>query len=190
MRAHMLAVVVALGILGWSAGSIADYLTSDAKPAPVVQEVVKHEHKHDAAPTAEQLIPVMPSECNAKALADVQSYLGHVDTITWIWADLPSKVAGYAYAGSNTIALDVDLECGWVPSVVMHEWMHIATYGTYGEYPAGKQGGELISELIADCGSETLGNRFGYQTYTNYANRAGGCTDNINVMVKHILNTY
>lgn len=187
----MLAVIVGLGILGWFMGSVADYLTREAKPAPVDQEVViTHEHKHDAAPTADQLVPVVPSECHAKALVEVQGYLGHAKTIVWVWADLPNKVAGYAYADSNTIAIDPGFDCGWVPSVAMHEWMHIATFGAYGEYPEGQHGGEKLSELIADCGSKTLGERFGYPTYTNYANRAGGCTDDVNVMVKHILNTY
>lgn len=146
------------------------------------------EMAHDEHPSSDSLVPVTASECHAQTLAEVKAKLARTDEITWLWADLPDDVAGYAYSG-NVIALDPGYDCKWTASVAMHEWMHIASFHIIG-WSDDSHNGESVDELIADCGSKILGERFGYPTYTNYADRAGGCTEEINETVIRILQTY
>jgi hypothetical protein len=189
MRLRDIGVAALLILLAVAGGSLVrDLLASEvASPPPVVAEVGRHKHDN-GAPLVDDLVPVVAPECHAATLAEVQAKLSPLAGITWVWADLPDSAAGYAYA-PNVIAMDPSVDCGWVPSIALHEWMHLATWEAYGEYPHGSENGETVAELVADCGSELLGKRFGYPTYTNYANRAGGCSTAVVAHVRHILET-
>jgi len=190
------ALLILLAVVGGS--FLQASLTTQAPVPPVEPEVEMTSaplHDHEEPAYTSDLVIMEPSECQATALANVIPRLSGAGSVTWVWAALPAtprgtKAAGYAYADHNAVSLSVqDLPCEWVPSVAMHEWMHLATWETYGEYPEAIEHGESVTELIADCGSQVLGERFGYPTYTNYADRAGGCSEAVLDHVAHILET-
>lgn len=187
MRMRDIVSAVVLVVLALVAGGVWQRVLTDPTPAVATAEDVSAATADDVL-VQRALTPTAVSACNSRALGGTLENMPNLGT-RWVWANTPDPVAGWAFAGQNLVVLDPGHDCGWTPVVALHEWFHIATYQAYGEMPSGSIGGEKVSELIADCGAKLLAERFGYPIYTNYADRVGGCDDNINVMVMHILET-
>ncbi len=66
------------------------------------------------------------------------------------------------YAGqvdrSGVAVVNPDIPCGYVETVVVHEWLHLRQMDRYGSWQATKAaaGSRLDAELVAECGTALL----------------------------------
>ncbi len=113
-----------------------------------------------------------PSACQAEAFRAVKAAVSARGAWRgdWVWAsDLDSDRGAWGLAnhGSQTAAVDTDVPCGLVPSVVAHELTHLwAPEDTPDE------------ELVADCVAARLRAVVAPKSaqYTPYLDTRGGCT--------------
>lgn len=97
------------------------------------------------------------------------------DPRDWVLVRADDGAAGKAYT-TGMAAVDPEIGCEYVASVVYHEWMHLQQLRVYGDDFGRTELGTSRMEIVADCGAWLLGS-----TYTPYRqellNEHGiGCT--------------
>lgn len=139
--------------------------------------------------TADQYPVAYPSVGQVQVLADTLSPLPALGG-EWRWGELDARGScAITLARSRVVILDPDMTCN-IRSTIFHEWVHLAQVVYYGgtTTPEGEVVSDIVDEktgrpyrvpvqeVVADCGSLLLVDKFGgEQPSRSYLPMIGGC---------------
>lgn len=136
--------------------------------------------------TPEQVVAA-DSACQA-TLSEVKDRLPMDYGTEWVWAKTNGEWAGKYFPGRDVIALQGDMDCGWVPIVATHEWMH-QLQDISGLSDHTKIKGFEKLEIVAECAARVFADTQGWPHYDSYPEKTGVTCSEVSSDVQALLDT-
>lgn len=149
----------------------AQFLSGDSKAPAAVQP-------HTKASLVKLNVPAVDDACQ-DTLDEVKARLPMDYGTSWVWAKSDGTWAGRYFPGRNHIEMSDSIDCGWVPIVATHEWMHqvqdlvgLHDATLIGTHPTPKL------EIVAECSARRFADSVGWPHYDSYPETSGvPCTE-------------
>lgn len=128
---------------------------------------------------------VVASECQS-TLTEVKGRLPMDYGTQWTWGTTDGTWAGLYYPGQNRIVLDQALDCGWVPIVATHEWVH-QVQDLSGLSDHTMVGAYATLEYVAECAARVIADHEGWPHYDSYPELGGHPCSEFSTEVQEVL---